>query len=481
MRTKGPVLRLFATIAIVGALCLATATVADSPDDDRAVDEILWPPADQFDRANRSTLGAELLAVDDPTVVARQPLDGIGIERLDPDRSEIVLRGGEAGETRLSIPHEPVAEEDRRRSPIPMSMDTADLPSVVRVKPSIQGQSVAAGLGLYGPPGAFDVTASNGSDWRSIRDAGEELGSQLGLPSADRGDEFETEWRTVGGAAHPWPDTVDPETIVISSELCTAQNASECYRIWASCDNCTIAWGRVHPTPGEQLTEASDSDVDVGSTAGWAHALFDGAEPVHLSMDTAVDLDTSAFVDPGEARDEVIANLSERGYQIDQTYGEEVSELTKTRLTLAWSEDSRRLDGAHYEWFTIVNATGNESSRAYNVDLEQNAFTGEIVDFEIRPNAASDEDDQQNTKDGTASGESTPPRRAQTTGARTTRPPTRTSRRPGRRRCRQAHSSLRSPDTRGSVGGGGAGSVEVIERTDTTPSRRSSGSRSYAA
>lgn len=373
-------------LAIVCSLALAApAVLGQSSESEGPVDRIVWPPGGSADRENLSELADPVLDVARQLTVGESHAESVVVDRVNETTSSITVRAPSGDADSVEIEHEPV-DEEARGSPLRVGMEPDGLVPTVQVSPSLDQQQGVPGLRVFGPPGSFDVAMQEGGDWKDFRDASERIGDQLGLPS-EEDPRFDTDWRTAGGAGHPWPNEARATTSYLSSDgICDDEQTDDCYRFQLGCDNCTLTWGRIHPTPGEQLESASDGEVKVRSTAGWAHVLFDGNEPFYVAMDVGVDLNTSAFVPADDARDQVLANLSEQG--LEPTDGFEVQE---TRLGLTWGVDGNRLEQATYDWSVNVEAENDSDEReAYGAAIQQDALSGEILEVDLRPSDISD-------------------------------------------------------------------------------------------
>jgi hypothetical protein len=286
-----------------------------------------------------------------------------------------------------------------------VAVPPAGLPRTVQVGPTDPDKHGTPGIWIYGPPGSIGADADQEADFASRAEA---LGEALGFPGEEN-ENFSTEWRTKGGTGYEYGDGVTPTATYLTG-LCSVDAGDECYRFELDCSNCTLVRGRVAPDAGDQLVSMAERDMQILSQTGWATVIFADDDPVYFGASVTVDLDTSTFTAPDEARERVLGNISEQGHQIDRTYGSRYTDLDNPRLKLDWNTDTVSVTSARYEWYTIVNSTDDENPTSYNVEIRQDARTGELLEFDLRPNAAAQDDgpsDSASTSQGTSATENT--------------------------------------------------------------------------
>lgn len=361
--------------------------------------DTLWPPEDHRQPEKLHDLLADALATDDP------PLrfgDGeprsFRIERENATASTARLEPGddEAGNRTIPLRHRPAP----LKGDMEITFTSAQLPITTDVSLEDYGRlETPAGARLRAPPDAFGLDSET-----SPRQRARDIADRLGLPQPDEGSAVENvSWRRNSLAP-----SIDP---FASEEACVEDEASNCTgraRFNVDCSRCFRLERRTYPTPTDQLLGAAPEGFSIAAPiANRAEFVFDGeARLVAVTVYLHAHLDIARFLEPAQARAEVVEALADRGYEPDgQAPGGQ----------LRFHTPRVALDGGSYQWFSHVRPMANAShpNGSYDAWVDQDPLDGRILDVNVTPADRETHDDDGSPDSSSNAGEdarSTPAR-----------------------------------------------------------------------
>lgn len=372
-------------LCILGLMVLQGSTVvSQSSTEDGSLGEVVWPPEAHRSPADLRDIGRTLLNVSDSTVLGVHPTTSFDVQRINETASRITIdRDGRDEQTFIQSHLPPrvsttTTEGGIQKEQVDIPVRPHQLQPVISVPVR---NSTSFGFSVMGPPPTFNVTWNGTSRHDETADA-QALFRRLGLPaprdSSQNRPMYARAGETYDASGFPLYST-DPTCVERSEGRCVRE-----VQLVLECGCTTRVWS-FHPAPGDELTELVNGSVAVRSDGNRGTIVMDDdGDVLRVSVGLVVDLDTSAVLDPVQARSLVVDDIRQRGYRLGR-----LSELKETRLEIVLAPGQIEPTGARYHWEADLVDTSlpeDESNQFGDVrgTMVQDARTGEVVAFDTR-------------------------------------------------------------------------------------------------
>lgn len=333
---------------VVGAVLIVVGGVT-AQGGSQDLGEIVWPGEGQRSSQELASLGESLfLNGTEPTVIGEQPITSLQAERINDSATRILI-GEQGGESHSFVqPHEPTPADQHTS----LEIRPGDLRPTVEVRPnaSVRANDV---LRVQGPPGSF------GLEGDSVEGKIETLADRLDFPLQER--------RTnVTKISFPG--------LYGGNRVCLNGAGSDCSVTAALRIDCSSCQMGTFDAP-----EVS-SKLERGFR-GTGLFLFDGENRmIAAAVSYHLDLNESALMEPGSARDLAAEEVRDRDHEI-RTQPE--PDTVSVRGDLA-SHDVAIRD-VRFVWEFVVytdppSAKHRESATTY---VTQDAVTGEVLSVNV--------------------------------------------------------------------------------------------------